>query len=48
VAERYRFSARGYTRLLRVARTIADLVAAPDVEPQHIAEAATFRVRSAL
>ncbi|MDE7546912.1 YifB family Mg chelatase-like AAA ATPase [Acetobacter fabarum] len=47
VAERYRFSARGYTRLLRVARTIADLVAAPDVEPQHIAEAATFRARSA-
>ncbi|MFT8540703.1 YifB family Mg chelatase-like AAA ATPase [Acetobacter sp.] len=47
VAERYRFSARGYTRLLRVARTIADLVAAPDVEPQHIAEAATFRIRSA-
>lgn len=47
VAERFRFSARGYTRLLRVARTIADLTAAADVEPQHIAEAATFRARAA-
>ncbi|MFT8417317.1 MAG: YifB family Mg chelatase-like AAA ATPase [Acetobacter sp.] len=47
IAERFRFSARGYTRLLRVARSIADLAEAPEVEPQHIAEAATFRARSA-
>lgn len=46
IAERFRFSARGYTRLLRVARTIADLADAPDVEAPHIAEAATFRARS--
>ncbi|MBS0964749.1 MAG: YifB family Mg chelatase-like AAA ATPase [Acetobacter okinawensis] len=46
IAERFRFSARGYTRLLRVARSIADLAENPDVEAQHIAEAATFRARS--
>ena len=46
VAEKFRFSARGYTRLVRVARTIADLAGALEVEPQHIAEAATFRARS--
>ena len=45
VAARFRFSARGYTRLLRVARTIADLAAEAWVEPAHVAEAATFRVR---
>lgn len=46
IAERFRFSARGYTRLLRVARTIADLAGEPEVEPPHIAEAATFRARA--
>jgi len=36
-------SARAVHRLLRVARTIADLAAAPAVAPDHVAEAAQFR-----
>ncbi|MBO1324180.1 YifB family Mg chelatase-like AAA ATPase [Acetobacter sp. TBRC 12305] len=45
VATRFRFSARGYTRLIRVARTIADLAGCAEIQPEHIAEATTFRVR---
>jgi magnesium chelatase family protein len=36
-------SARGHARLLRVARTIADLADAEAVGPDHLAAAATFR-----
>jgi magnesium chelatase family protein len=39
-----RLSARGVGRLLRVARTIADLAAADRVESEHLVEAARFRV----
>ena len=42
-AERLGLSARGYHRVLRVARTIADLDGAPAVEPQAVAEALRFR-----
>ena len=45
VAEKFRFSARGYTRLARVARTVADLADSAEIKPEHVAEAATFRVR---
>ena len=36
-------SARAYDRILRVSRTIADLEAAPDINPDHLREAITYR-----
>jgi magnesium chelatase family protein len=44
VARRFRLSARGYHRVLRVARTIADLDASGPVDRRHVAEAAGFRL----
>jgi len=38
-------SPRGYYRLLKVARTIADLESADKVEPEHLAEAFSYRLR---
>lgn len=40
---RYKLSARGYTRLLRVARTIADLDGHRSIEPCCVTEALTYR-----
>jgi magnesium chelatase family protein len=44
-AEAMRLSARGYTRILRVARTIADLAGAETVTRVHVAEALSYRRR---
>ena len=43
--EQLRLSPRGYTRVLRVGRTIADLAGAKVVQRPHIAEALAFRHR---
>ncbi len=42
-AEAMRLSARGYTRILRAARTIADLAGSSGVGRLHIAEALSYR-----
>ena len=44
-AEKLRLSARGFTRVLRVARTVADLGGAASVRRMDVAEALAFRHR---
>jgi magnesium chelatase family protein len=41
--ERFKLSARGYHRVLRVARTLADLDASDGVRQVHVAEALSYR-----
>lgn len=45
LSEKGFFSARGFTRILRVARTIADINDADDVTVEDVSEAAQFRKR---
>lgn len=46
-AERLGFSARGYHRVLRVARTVADLEGADVILPEHIAAGVRYRLNGA-
>jgi magnesium chelatase family protein len=42
--ERLALSARAYAKLVRIARTLADLDAAPAIRPSDVAEAISYRV----
>lgn len=43
--DRFQLSGRGYARLLRVSRTIADLAQSKDIKPEHVSEALSYRSR---
>ena len=47
-AKQLSLTGRGFDRVLRVARTVADLSGSPDILESHLAEAVTYRPRTLL
>ena len=47
-ADRFKLTARGYHRILKVARTLADLEGSSTVRSTHIAEAIYYRQNTTL
>ena len=43
IIEHMGLSARACTRIVKLARTIADLAGEPNIRPQHLSEAAGYR-----
>ena len=41
--DRLQLSARAYDKLLKIARTVADLDASDDIQMEHVAEAIQYR-----
>ena len=43
IVEHMGLSARACTRVIKLARTIADLASCPEIRPEHLSEAAAYR-----
>ena len=45
-SQKFQLSARSYLKMIKVARTIADLEEAPEIAPHHMAEALQYRFKN--